>query len=71
MIGIEATYQVRPVTVAELAENMILAEDLKTMKGSLLTSKGMQISRPLLEFLKEAHFLPVVREPIKVLVPVK
>jgi len=68
VIGLEAKYQVRTVTVEELKENMILAEDVKTLKGLLLISKGQEVSRTLLEGLNKFVFSPGVQEPIRVIV---
>ncbi len=71
VMGIEAKYEARSVTVMELRENMILGEDIKTIRGLLLISKGQEVTRPILERLKGFHFIPGVQEPFKVVVPVK
>jgi response regulator RpfG family c-di-GMP phosphodiesterase len=71
LIGIEAKYQVRSVMVRDLEENMILAEDVKTVMGLLLISKGQEVSRPLLERLKNFVITPGVQEPIRVIVALK
>ncbi len=71
VIGIEAKYEARSVTIMELRENMILGEDVKTVKGLMLISKGQEVTRPILERLKGFHFNPGVQEPFKVIVPVK
>ena len=71
VIGLEAKYQVRIVHVGDLKENMILAEDVKTVKGLLLISKGQEVSHPLLERLKNFIFSPGIQEPIRVIVALK
>jgi HD-GYP domain-containing protein (c-di-GMP phosphodiesterase class II) len=71
LIGIEAKYQVRSVNVRDLEETMILAEDVKTVMGLLLISKGQEVSRPLLERLKNFVITPGVQEPIRVIVALK
>jgi hypothetical protein len=71
MIGVEAKYVLRSVTALDLVENMILAEDLKTVKGLLLVTKGQELNRPLLERLKRFVYIPGIQEPIKVIVPIK
>jgi response regulator RpfG family c-di-GMP phosphodiesterase len=71
LIGIEAKYQVRSVSVKNLEENMILAENVKTTMGLLLISKGQEVSRPLLVRLKNFAITPGVQEPIRVIVPLK
>ena len=68
VIVLEAKYQVRNVAVQELKENMILAEDVRTLKGLLLISKGQEVSRPLLERLNKFVFSPGIQEPIRVIV---
>jgi response regulator RpfG family c-di-GMP phosphodiesterase len=68
VIGLEASYQVRIVAVKELKENMILAEDVKTLKGLLLISKGQEVSRTLMERLNKFVFSAGIQEPIRVIV---
>jgi len=68
VIGLEAKYQARNVAVQDLKENMILAEDVKTLKGLLLISKGQEVSRTLLEGLNKFVFSPGIQEPIRVIV---
>ena len=71
VLGLEAKYEVRIVNAKELKENMILAEDVRTRGGLLLISKGQEVSRPLLERLKNFIVSVGVREPIRVLVALK
>ena len=68
VVGLEANYQVRIVAVKDLKENMILAEDVKTLKGLLLISKGQEVSRTLMERLNKFIFSPGIQEPIRVIV---
>jgi response regulator RpfG family c-di-GMP phosphodiesterase len=71
VVGVEAKYVLRSVTVMDLQENWILAEDVKTVKGLLLVTKGQEITRVLLERLKRFVYLPGIQEPFKVIIPLK
>jgi response regulator RpfG family c-di-GMP phosphodiesterase len=69
VIRAEARYQMVAVTLRELVENMILAEDVFTLKGQLLISRGHEVSRPLVERLKAFAKTAGIKEPIRVIVP--
>jgi response regulator RpfG family c-di-GMP phosphodiesterase len=71
IIGMEAKYQVRSIMVRDLKENMVLAEDLRTVKGLLLISKGQEVSGPLLERLKNFIIIPGIQGPIRVIAPLR
>ena len=60
---------VRKLPLRELRGTMILAEDLFTVDGVLLVSKGQEITWPLLARLKNFSKSKHIREPIKVIVP--
>jgi CheY-like chemotaxis protein len=64
-------FEVRSVTAFKLTENMILAEDVWGANGMLLISKGHEITPPLIQKLKNLASISGIKEPIKVLVPVK
>lgn len=64
VIELEARYQVRSVKVMELTEGMILADDIKTVQGMLLTAKGQAVSRILKERLLRFSLNAGIPEPI-------
>ncbi|MBW2059478.1 MAG: response regulator [Deltaproteobacteria bacterium] len=65
----QAKYELRDVSVRELGENMILAEHVRTANGLLLVTKGNQISRPMLQRLRNFASTSGIKEPIRVLIP--
>ncbi len=71
VVATEAEYLVRSVNLQELEVNMILAEDVKTVRGILLIAKGHEVSRPLLERLTNIAKTSGIQEPIQVLVPLR
>jgi len=71
VIGIEKNYQVREAACSELRAHMILAEDLCASKGQLLISKGRELNEVALNRLKHFYQNSGVREPVRVLVPVR
>lgn len=64
VVATEAEYLVRSVNLQELEVNMILAEDVKTVRGILLIAKGHEVSRPLLERLTNIAKTSGIQEPI-------
>jgi hypothetical protein len=50
---------------------MILAEDVKRVRGILLNAKGHEVSRPLLERLTNIAKTSGIQESIQVLVPLR
>lgn len=54
------------VTLDELKEGMLLAEDIRTKKGQLLITKGNTVTAPLIERLKNFAVNVGIREPILV-----
>ncbi len=71
VVATEAEYLVRSVNLQELEVNMILAEDVKTVREILLIAKGHEVSRPLLERLTNIAKTSGIQEPIQVLVPLR
>jgi len=69
VIGIEAKYELRAVTVKGLAEKMILAEDVRTLGGRLLITRGNEVSQSLIKRLRNFAQISGMKEPIRVLVP--
>jgi response regulator RpfG family c-di-GMP phosphodiesterase len=57
------------VKIAELEENMIFDEDVKTDKGILLVSRGQEVSLVMIERLKNYSQTTGIREPILVILP--
>ena len=71
VIAAEATCLIRAVTLQELETNMILAGDVRTVKGVLLISKGHEVSRALLDRLTNIARISGIQESIQVLIPQK
>lgn len=70
-ITVESNYNIRFVNAHELAKNMIFAEDIKGSSGSILVTKGQDVT-PLLRLrLIGLVQNKDIQEPIKVFVPVK
>jgi response regulator RpfG family c-di-GMP phosphodiesterase len=65
-----AQLRVRSLTVPELKCPMVLAADVFLENGSLLVSKGQEITQPLLWRLQNFAARGLIRGPIQVLVPV-
>ena len=57
------------LTIDELKEGMLLAEDVRTKKGQLLITKGNTVSNALIERLKNFATSVGVKEPIVVYAP--
>ena len=53
----------------DLRENMIIAEDVTTMDGTLLVGKGQEATPSLCERLRNFARNKNVEEPLRVLVP--
>lgn len=68
-LGWESGFELRDVRVEELETAMILAEDVQSIRGTLLVAKGQEVSPVLLTRLRTFAGIGGVREPIKVLVP--
>jgi len=66
VIETQANYESRSVSVSELRENMILGEDVRTLKGQLLISKGQVVGRPMIQRLKNLSGFTAIIEPFTV-----
>jgi response regulator RpfG family c-di-GMP phosphodiesterase len=66
VIETQANYESRSILVSELGENMILGEDVRTLKGQLLISRGQVVGRPLIQRLKNLNKFTAIVEPFKV-----
>jgi len=71
VVELESRYRVTSVKIAELTEGMILADDIKSIQGILLTAKGQPVSRILKEGLLRFSSNAGIPEPIRVIVPLE
>jgi response regulator RpfG family c-di-GMP phosphodiesterase len=69
VLGWKSGYEMRKVRVDQLEKGMLLAEDVLSLKGTLLVSKGQEITLVFMNRLRTYADIGGVREPIKVLVP--
>lgn len=67
----EIQYEPRLARIHELKPDMILAEDIVSLKGMLLIPKGQEVTRSLCLHLNNFRAGGAISEPIKVMVPVK
>jgi hypothetical protein len=67
----EIKYDIRTVVVADLVESMVLTEDIQSSQHVLLASKGQQVTQSMIMRLHSFGKTVGVREPFKVLVPMK
>ncbi len=65
-LGGESRRTVKELSLRELTSNMILAEDIYTMKGQLLISKGQEVNAALISRLMNFAKTTGIREPIHV-----
>lgn len=70
VLGIEAKYDIKQVSLYELEEKMVLAEDVIPRKGGKkLVSRGQALSKAMIMTIKNYNRVIEVRTPIKVIVP--
>lgn len=69
ILGVEVQYESRNVTLQELRPYMILNEDVNTLKGQLLVSRGAEVSPVLINRLRNFANNSRIKEPISVFVP--
>jgi response regulator RpfG family c-di-GMP phosphodiesterase len=67
----EIHYETIQVKISELTPDMILAEDIISLKGMLLITKGQEVRRSLCVRLQNFYEANAITELIKVLVPVR
>ncbi len=67
----ETHYELKSVKVHELIPNMILAEDIISIKGLLLIPNGQEVTQSLCLRLKNFYEGGAITESVKVIVPVK
>ncbi len=68
-LGVEARYVIRNLALKDLRAHMILADDITTLKGRLLVTRGQEVSPLLIERLKNFAVNSEINEPIRVFVP--
>lgn len=72
VLGVEAKYDVKELSVIELEEGMILAEDIVQYSSEKrLLSQGQQLSDTLIKSIRSYHRIMAVKEPIRVMVSIK
>jgi len=69
LVAAEEGFESRAVTVVQLRDDMILAQDVTTVDGRLLLVSGYQVNKTMRERLRNFAAKPGVKEPIHVLVP--
>lgn len=69
VIWIEARYIVKEVTFSQLADNMLLDDDVMTLTGTLLVTKGQEVTPLMRKRLKSFAETVGLKEPLRVLVP--
>jgi response regulator RpfG family c-di-GMP phosphodiesterase len=70
-LGIALDFEEKSIGAAQLADGMILAQDVTIRDGRLLVARGYRVNRTLRERMKNFAVRPGIREPIRVLVPIK
>ena len=70
-VGLEAQHVEKEVQFHEITPQMIFVEDVRTMTGMLLVSRGQEVSRALIERLNNFSRGFGIQEPIRVIVPAK
>ncbi len=68
-LNVKRMYALRDEKVDGLRIQMILAEDVKTLSGQLLISRGQEVTLALKERLRNFAGSAAVKEPIRVFVP--
>lgn len=72
VLGVEAKYDVKELSVIELKEGMILVEDIVQYSSEKkLLAKGQELSDTLVKSVRSYHRIMAVKEPIKVMVSLK
>ncbi len=62
-------YEIREISLRDLYVGMTLEEDVRSLKGTLLISKGQDVNNSIVERLVNySHYTPI-QEPIRVRVP--
>jgi len=70
VIGFEASFEIQEIGIKNLTTHMILAEDVTTTDGTLLVSKGQEVTASLRQRLRNFARNKKLEGPIRVLVQV-
>jgi response regulator RpfG family c-di-GMP phosphodiesterase len=71
IIKVDLRYESRSVLVRELLPRMVLGEDVQTFDGVLLVAKGQEVTSSMRTRLKNFADTTRIKEPIRVLVPLR
>ena len=69
ILTIRNTFVIRRVKVSELVEGWTLADDIKSIKGTLLCSRGQEVTRSMRLRLRNYVSNIGIQAPIKVFIP--
>ncbi|MFW6147707.1 MAG: HD domain-containing phosphohydrolase [Thermodesulfobacteriota bacterium] len=69
VLGLEAKYVARDAPISGLKAGMILSEDVSTVKGQLLISRGQEVTPVMIHRLRNFAQRSRIKEPIRVFVP--
>ena len=67
--GVEDPYTVLEVRVRDLPDHAVLAEEVRLLDGTILNTKGLEVTPSLRQRLNACADSGGIQEPIKVLVP--
>jgi response regulator RpfG family c-di-GMP phosphodiesterase len=70
LLGMEARHRRMELKIRELRAGMVLDQDINTVEGQLVISRGQELSRILLSRLYAFATSKPIREPIRVFVPI-
>jgi hypothetical protein len=70
-LGLAPELEEKRVMAMDLADDMILVQDVRLEDGRLLVARGYRVNRTLRERMKTFAQRPGIKEPIRVLVPTK
>jgi len=69
VLDMELSYSLQKVPIDKMTTNMILAEDVRGVSGTLLIANGQEVTKSLLLRLRNFALTAGIERPIKVLVP--
>ncbi|MFW5722411.1 MAG: HD domain-containing phosphohydrolase [Desulfohalobiaceae bacterium] len=68
-LGTQARFEPREVDIGMLEQGMILSQDIRTLNGMLVVSRGQEVSPTLLHRLQNFQKNYGLQEPVQVLIP--
>ena len=71
VLGDEAKYVIKNLALSDLKAYMILCDDVCTVKGQLLISRGQEVGPLMMERLKNFSDHNRIKEPIRVFIPME